>query len=85
MEAPEPTPEPVADAWGTLSADVEDEYDPLRPNSYEDAVRARERRRAEEEEAEAREARRLILEGQRAALAKVKELRRGGAPRIGAC
>lgn len=80
VEAPEPTPEPVADAWGTLSADVEDEYDPLRPNSYEDAVRARERRRAEEEEAEAREARRLILEGQRAALAKVKELRRGGAP-----
>ena len=80
VEAPEPTPEPLADAWGTLSADVEDEYDPSRPNSYEDAARARERRRAEEEEAEAREARRLILEGQRAALAKVKELRRGGAP-----
>ena len=60
-----PNPEPVADAWGTLSADVQDEYDPLRPNSYRTRFAPAGRRRAEEE-AEAREAG-LILEGQRGA------------------
>jgi hypothetical protein len=31
----------AAPSWGTLSADVTEEYVPLRPNSYEDVVRSR--------------------------------------------
>ena len=69
-----------AAAWGTLSADVEDEYVPSRPNSYEACAQKREFARASEAAREAREAQRLVLEGQRAALARAREATRGAAP-----
>jgi splicing factor 45 len=51
-----------------LSAQVEDEYVPSMPNSYEELAARRAERRHREEAETLREARRLVLEGQRAAL-----------------
>ena len=67
-----------AGTWGTMSAAVEDEYVPSRPNSYEALVKARAETRAREEIETAREARRLVLEGQRAARAALRRATSGG-------
>ena len=67
-----------AGTWGTMSAAVEDEYVPSRPNSYEALVKARAETRAREEIETAREARRLVLEGQRAARAALRRAVSGG-------
>ena len=58
-------PEPSAATYGTLSAEVADEYQPGKPNSYEDVVRARARRVATEQAARTRERQRVELERQR--------------------
>jgi splicing factor 45 len=67
-----------AGTWGTMSAAVEDEYVPSRPNSYEALAKARAETRAREEIETAREARRLVLEGQRAARAALRRATSGG-------
>lgn len=67
-----------AGTWGTMSAAVEDEYVPSRPNSYEALAKARAETRAREEIEIAREARRLVLEGQRAARAALRRATSGG-------
>ena len=67
-----------AGTWGTMSAAVEDEYVPSRPNSYEALAKARAETRAREEIETAREARRLVLEGQRAARAALRRAVSGG-------
>ena len=72
-----------AGTWGTMSAAVEDEYVPSRPNSYEALARARAETRAREEIETAREARRLVLEGQRAARAAMRRAASGGAGGFG--
>jgi len=58
-------PEPSAATYGTLSAEVDDEYTPGQPNSYEDVVRLRTRRVATEAAARERERQRVELERQR--------------------
>ena len=58
-------PEPSAATYGTLSAEVDDEYTPGQPNSYEDVVRTRTRRVATEAAARERERQRVELERQR--------------------
>ena len=58
-------PEPAAATYGTLSAEVDDEYTPGQPNSYEDVVRLRTRRAATEAAARERERQRVELERQR--------------------
>ena len=68
-----------AGTWGTMSAAVEDEYVPSRPNSYEALAKARAETRAREAIETAREARRLVLEGQRAARAALRRAASGGA------
>jgi len=70
-----------AAGWGTLSADVDEEYDPRRPNSYEDVVRDRARRRAKDEATRAREKQRVELERRRARLERDRNAAggRGGA------
>lgn len=50
-----------AGTWGTMSAAIEDEYVPSRPNSYEALAKTRAETRAREEIETAREARRLVL------------------------
>jgi splicing factor 45 len=60
-------------SWGTLSADVKEEYVPARPNSYEDVVRARARKKALEEAVAAREKQRLELERQRREIESKRE------------
>ena len=67
-----------AGTWGTMSAAVEDEYVPSEPNSYEALAKARAETRAREEIETAREARRLVLEGQRAARAALRRATSGG-------
>ena len=67
-----------AGTWGTMSAAVEDEYVPSRPNSYEALAKTRAETRAREEIEIAREARRLVLEGQRAARAALRRATSGG-------
>ena len=67
-----------AGTWGTMSAAVEDEYVPSRPNSYEALAKTRAETRAREEIETAREARRLVLEGQRAARAALRRAVSGG-------
>ena len=57
--------EPSAATYGTLSAEVDDEYTPGQPNSYEDVVRTRTRRVATEAAARERERQRVELERQR--------------------
>ena len=68
-----------AGTWGTMSAAVEDEYVPSEPNSYEALAKARAETRAREAIETAREARRLVLEGQRAARAALRRAASGGA------
>jgi|AntAceMinimDraft_1070359.scaffolds.fasta_scaffold09113_3 splicing factor 45 len=73
----------VAEAtlWGgTLSADVAEEYVPSRPNSYEDVVRERERKKTVEAAAVARETHRLALERQRHEIEREREADLAGAP-----
>ena len=67
-----------AGTWGTMSAAIEDEYVPSRPNSYEALAKTRAETRAREEIETAREARRLVLEGQRAARAALRRAVSGG-------
>ena len=67
-----------AGTWGTMSAAIEDEYVPSRPNSYEALAKKRAETRAREEIETAREARRLVLEGQRAARAALRRAKAGG-------
>ena len=67
-----------AGTWGTMSAAIEDEYVPSRPNSYEALAKTRAETRAREEIEIAREARRLVLEGQRAARAALRRATSGG-------
>lgn len=67
-----------AGTWGTMSAAIEDEYVPSRPNSYEALAKKRAETRAREEIETAREARRLVLEGQRAAHAALRRAKAGG-------
>lgn len=67
-----------AGTWGTMSAAIEDEYVPSRPNSYEALAKKRAETRAREEIETAREARRLVLEGQRAARAALRRAASGG-------
>ena len=67
-----------AGTWGTMSAAIEDEYVPSRPNSYEALAKTRAETRAREEIETAREARRLVLEGQRAARAALRRATSGG-------
>ena len=67
-----------AGTWGTMSAAVEDEYVPSEPNSYEALAKTRAETRAREEIETAREARRLVLEGQRAARAALRRAVSGG-------
>lgn len=73
-------PEPSAATYGTLSAEVADEYQPGKPNSYEDVVRARARRVATEQAARTRERQRVELERQRREL---EEERRAARKREG--
>lgn len=67
-----------AGTWGTMSAAIEDEYVPSRPNSYEALAKTRAETRAREEIETAREARRLVLEGQRTARAALRRAVSGG-------
>ena len=73
-------PEPSAATYGTLSAEVDDEYTPGQPNSYEDVVRLRTRRAATEAAARERERQRVELERQRHEL---EEERRAAAAAAG--
>ena len=73
-------PEPSAATYGTLSAEVDDEYTPGQPNSYEDVVRLRTRRVATEAAARERERQRVELERQRHEL---EEERRAAAAAAG--
>ena len=58
---PGPAPAPAAAAGPSLSAAVTDEYDPARPNSYDEAARQRALKRKQEE----LEEKRRVLERQR--------------------
>ena len=64
-------------SWGTMSATIEDEYVPSVPNSYVDLARARAIKQEKEAQDTHREARRLVLEGQRTARAAIKRAKDG--------
>lgn len=58
---------------GSLSADVKEEYVPSRPNSYEDVLRKRAKKKALEEAAAAREKQRLELERRRREIERARQ------------
>ena len=77
---PGPAPAPAAAAGPSLSAAVADEYDPARPNSYDEAARQRALKRKQEE----LEEKRRVLERQRQVRTAARCLCQGTAADSGA-